>query len=108
MHRANATRQGPNSPGSNRIFRQGYEFVETLSEGQLRLGLNFVSFQRDLANFTGILRSPGWMEAVNFGGRAQAGEPRPIDFVSIIAGGYYAVPPQASASEPFPGAGIFG
>ena len=105
IYRTNPTREGPAAAGTNRIFRQGYEFVETLAEGQLRLGLNFVSFQRDLAHVKTILTRPGWMESVNFGGRYERGARAPVDFVSVIAGGYYAVPPD---DRPFPGSQIFG
>lgn len=104
IHRVNPTRMGPDEDGSNRIFRQGYEFLESLADGHLRVGLNFVSFQRNLARFTSILTRPGWLQTVNFGGRARRGAPAPIQLASIIAGGYYAVPPQG---PPFPGADIF-
>jgi deferrochelatase/peroxidase EfeB len=110
MHRVNLNRQSP--PGdeqNNRIFRQGYEFVESLGGGGLRVGLNFVSFQRSLGNLTRILHLPGWLGDANFGGVADASAPAPgglapLKLVSVIAGGYYAVPPSA---EPFPGADIF-
>jgi deferrochelatase/peroxidase EfeB len=103
VHRANLTRLPPGE-GSHRIFRQGYEFVEVLEDGRLRVGLNFVSFQCRLDRFTGILTTPGWLAAVNFGGRARRGERAPIQLASVVAGGYYAVPPKG---EPFPGAEIF-
>jgi Dyp-type peroxidase family len=110
MHRANLNRQDPPEQGANnRIFRQGYEFVESLGEGRLRIGLNFVSFQRSLGHLTRILHLPGWMGDTNFGGVPDASAPipdgvAPLRLVSVIAGGYYAVPPT---TEPFPGAEIF-
>jgi Dyp-type peroxidase family len=112
MHRANINRDGPaGEDENNRIFRQGYEFLEAFANGQPRLGLNFVSFQRRLSRLTNLLDTAGWLGDVNFGGSAhpQRGQPRPISFLSMIAGGFYAVPPQADPSqgEEFPGAGIF-
>jgi len=107
IHRANPNRGEPGRRDSNRILRQGYEFVEMLESGRLRLGLNFVSFQSDLSSLTNILVTPGWLGNANFGGPADArpGAPAPVrDLVRVIAGGYYAVPPDAM---PFPGANAF-
>ena len=107
IHRANPNRGEPGRRDSNRILRQGYEFVEMLESGRLRLGLNFVSFQSDLSSLTNILVTPGWLGNANFGGPADArpGAPQPVrDLVRVIAGGYYAVPPDAM---PFPGANAF-
>lgn len=100
MHRANLNRpRGAIADSDNRIFRQGYEFLEPLSGGRLRIGLNFVSFQRRLSCLTNILSTLGWLGNANFGGKVS-----PQDLVTLIGGGYYAVPPQGS---PFPGAVIF-
>jgi hypothetical protein len=88
------------------MFRQGYEFLEDLV-GRPRLGLNFVSFQRHLDRLTDILTRPGWLRSANFGGRAQRGGPALLQLASVIAGGYYAVPPRARTGEAFPGAEIF-
>jgi deferrochelatase/peroxidase EfeB len=110
MHRANLNRQSPpDQEQNNRIFRQGYEFVESLGEGGLSIGLNFVSFQRSLGALTRILHLPGWMGDANFGGAPNASTPiegglAPLQLVSVIAGGFYAVPPRGL---PFPGADIF-
>jgi Dyp-type peroxidase family len=107
IHRANPNSSEPGRREYNRIFRQGYEFVETLGDGRLRLGVNFVSFQGDLSSLTNILMTPGWLGDVNFGGPAHArpGALEPVQgLVRVIAGGYYAVPPDAT---PFPGADAF-
>jgi deferrochelatase/peroxidase EfeB len=107
IHRANPNRGQPGRRDNNRIFRQGYEFVEMLGTGRLRLGLNFVSFQSDLSSLTNILMTPGWLGNANLGGPADArpGAPEPVrNLVRVIAGGYYAVPPDA---VPFPGADAF-
>ena len=95
--RANPNRTGV-ADGDNRIFRQGYEFVESLTEGKLRFGVNFVSFQRDLQRLMNILNQPTWLGGANFGGDGD------VKFVSLIDGGFYAVPPR---DTPFPGARLF-
>lgn len=106
IHRSNRNRGRPDTDAQNRVFRQGYEFLEPTMEGALTLGLNFVSFQRDLERLTNILRLRDWQGDVNFGGPAnpKPQEPLPIELLSSIAGGFYAVPPKG---VPFPGAGIF-
>lgn len=107
IHRANVNRNLPaGDRRSHRIFRQGYEFLEPGAGGQLRFGLNFVSFQRSLGHLKYILTNNIWLGGVNFGGRNNPapGEPRPLAFLSVIAGGFYAVPPTG---DPFPGADIF-
>lgn len=99
VHRANQSRASPHAPAAHRIFRQGYDFLETIDAGGPRLGLNFVSFQRDLASLQHLLHLPGWLGDVNFGGPAPD-----LRFVTLAAGGVYAVPPRA---EPYPGAALF-
>jgi Dyp-type peroxidase family len=103
MNRANVNRhRGFVDPADrdNRIFRQGYEFLEGLSDGRIRIGVNFVSFQRSLMCLTAILGAPGWLGDANFGGE----KPQPSPLMSLIGGGLYAVPPT---KEPFPGAALF-
>ena len=106
IHRSNLNRGRPDTDGNNRVFRQGYEFLEPLPGGELRLGLNFLSFQRDLKRLKSTLGLKGWLGDANFGGPREPGpeEPAPIELMSVIAGGYYAIPPK---NEPFPGAEIF-
>ncbi|MDQ3982991.1 MAG: Dyp-type peroxidase [Actinomycetota bacterium] len=105
-HRANQSRAAP-GPGSQRIFRQGYEFLASIDEDGPRLGLNFVSFQKDLERLKSVLGLEGWLGDVNFGGptRPEPGDPPQVPLITLLAGGYYAVPPRA---KPFPGAGLFG
>jgi deferrochelatase/peroxidase EfeB len=106
IHRANLNRSEPRQPASNRLYRQGYEFLDPLPDGDIRPGLNFVSFQRDLGFVQDILRRGSWLGDVNFGGpvNPQPGEPAPVVLMSLVAGGFYAVPPR---DEPFPGAALF-
>lgn len=103
VHRANQNRSEPSSSAAHRIFRQGYEYLEDIGPKGPRLGLNFVSFQRDLEHLRQILTIGSWLGGVNFGGAAAEsgiGGPDPIQLISLRAGGFYAVPPRA---EPFPG-----
>jgi hypothetical protein len=79
------------------MFRQGYEFLQEIDGEGPRLGLNFVSFQRDLRVFQHVMNLPGWLGDSTFGGDAPG-------FLTLEAAGYYAVPPVAS---PFPGATLF-
>ncbi len=106
VHRGNQNRAEPSSSAAHRIFRQGYEYLDGIGPKGPRLGLNFISFQRDLEHLRQILGLGGWLGGVNFGGRADhgPGEPEPIELISLAAAGFYAVPPQAS---PFPGAELF-
>jgi len=106
LQRANRNRASPYAPAGQRIFRQGYEFLEHIDETGVRLGLNFVSFQADLATLRRVLHFPGWLGDVNFGGPVKPGpgDPPALGLISLLAGGLYAVPPQGL---PFPGAQIF-
>ncbi len=106
IHRANQNRASPGSRGGLRMFRQGYDFLDGFRDGRPVLGLNFVSFQRDLRSFQHVLHLPGWLGDVNFGGPAPAptGDPPAPTLIELLAGGFYAVPPRA---EPFPGSKLF-
>jgi Dyp-type peroxidase family len=68
IHRANQNRASPSAPGAFRIFRQGYDYLDEVEGDRPRLGLNFVSFQRDLAAVDHMLHLPGWLGDANFGG----------------------------------------
>ena len=107
VHRANQNRGSSDAPAALRIFRQGYDFIDSLGPDGPALGLNFVSFQSDLQTLQHIMHLPGWLADVNFGGRAEPepGDPPSPRLISLLAGGLYAVPPRA---RPFPGAGLFG
>lgn len=98
VHRANQLRGSPLAAAALRIFRQGYEFLETI-EGTPRLGLNFVSFQRDLSVINQLLHLRGWLGDANFGGRSAhtEGEPPAVQLLRVACGGFYAVPPTTSS-----------
>jgi deferrochelatase/peroxidase EfeB len=106
IHRANPNRADPvENSSSNRIYRQGYEFLEPRPGGGLSLGLNFVSFQSDASRINELLRAEGWLGDVNFGGMpGPAGNPPNIQLLSLMTGLYFAVPPR---SNPFPGHQLF-
>lgn len=93
----------PRDPSSNRIFRQGFEFIEqaTNRTSPVRLGLNFVSFQNDPHRLFSLLTSPHWLGGSSFGGdHLQKGI---SNLFSVNAAGVFFVPPPA---EPFPGVNI--
>lgn len=108
IHRANFNRGDDDQPSNNRIFRQGYEFLDAVPSGGISLGLNFVSFRRDVSAIRNILSIGDWMGGVNFGGVTNSdstiGEPPPVPLMSLLAGGFFAIPPT---EEPFPGASLF-
>jgi len=105
--RGNQARAAGGTPAGERIFRQGYEYIEGIDVGGPRLGLNFVSFQNDIRRLHQILSLNGWLGDVNFGGPSKPadGDPRSPMLLTLCAGGFYAVPPR---SDPFPGAALFG
>jgi Dyp-type peroxidase family len=98
IHRSNFNRGDPRDDSNNRMFRQGYEFLDWSGHGVPRVGLNFVGFTRSPALVRNVLSTDGWMGNANFGGPLAA-----PTLLTLIAGGVYAVPPHA---EPFPGASI--
>lgn len=107
IHRANQNRTEPTTHAGHRVFRQGYEYLAGFAADGPDLGLNFISFQRDLEHLWQILGLPGWLGGVNFAGRRNRGprEPEPIDLLGLEAAGLYVVPPR---DRPFPGAKLLG
>jgi Dyp-type peroxidase family len=99
--RANQSRASPVAPGAFRIYRQGYDFLESLTAEGVELGLNFVSFQRDLRVLQQQLHLPEWLGDANFGGANEGAGVPPL--ISVAAGGLYAVPPRA---KPYAGADL--
>lgn len=108
IHRANLLRVEPipDNDSANRIYRQGFEFLDDSGNGQISLGLNFIGFVRSLRVINDILAAPGWMGDVNFGSTSQQeeGDPPSVRLMSISIGSYYAVPPD---KKPFPGAELW-
>lgn len=105
IHRSNLRRlNDPGQDAGNRIFRQGYEFLELNTDKRIETGLNFVGFTRRMKAVTDILSLPAWLGGANFGGIEGNAAVPSIPLMSILAGGFYAVPPRG---EPFPGARLF-
>ncbi|SFU78026.1 Dyp-type peroxidase [Pseudoduganella namucuonensis] len=93
-------------PQSLRIYRQGYEFMESATgDPPFELGLNFVSFQDTPARVFRLLTRAGWLGNTNFGG-AVAGGADAVELLKVSAAGVYLVPPLDDA-DAFPGASIF-
>lgn len=103
IHRANQTRASGWAPGALRIFRQGFDYLEHFTAEGPELGLNFISFQRDLGVLHDLLHLPGWLGDSNFGGTSDS-DPTDRPLLTLAAGGLYAVPPT---ERPFPTAGLF-
>jgi deferrochelatase/peroxidase EfeB len=111
VHRANHHLGNISQPASARVYRQGYEFLETCPEPPgFRVGLNFVSFQDTPRRLTKImLTQKSWLGNTNFGGEEDAHQPLPgmAKFLQVRAAGMFVVPPVVPG-ETFPGAAIFG
>lgn len=93
VQRANHHVPNPKDPSSGRIFRQGYEFLETLeAPPYYRVGLNFVSFQDTPQRLHRVLTTDGWLGGVNFGGQNDQSHTSP-QVLSVRAAGIFVVPP---------------
>lgn len=105
IHRTNQNKGSGTTRAAHRIFRQGYEYLESLGPDGPRLGLNFISFQNDLEHVQQILGLKGWLGDANFGGAASSERPEPlsITLATLRAGGFYVVPPRET---PFAGASL--
>lgn len=108
IHRANLLRIDPiqDNDAANRVYRQGFEFFDPVTDGATNIGLNFVGFVRSLRVINDILSSPGWMGDVNFGGPKPFidGDPPDVQLMSIEYGQYFCAPPD---HPPFPGSQLF-
>lgn len=95
IYRSNLNRLGPSQDANNRIYRQGYEFVENQGDGGISQGLNFIAFHRRMRAVTDILTQRFWMGDVNFGGIPENDPslPQPIKLMHLLHGAFYAVPP---------------
>lgn len=98
IHRTNLNRGDPRDDANNRVFRQGYEFLDWGADGTPRVGLQFIGYARSPAMVRNVLSTDGWMGDANFGGPADA-----PSILSLLAGGVYAVP---AAAKPYPGADL--
>ncbi len=92
-------------PVSRRIYRQGYEFIEPVSNNPkktFRVGLNFVSFQNDPSRLLFMLTDSNWLGNANFGGDVK--DLAANQLLTVLAGGIFFVPPQENI---FPGCSLF-
>jgi Dyp-type peroxidase family len=91
---------------SFRIFRQGFEFLESYEKHPgFRVGLNFVSFQNKPQNVMKILTLPQWLGRsvnTNVYGKVNGLE----SFISARAAGIFLIPPFIK-NESFPGSVMF-
>ena len=87
----------------DRIFRQGYEFIEAINDPPyFRVGLNFVSFQNGTDKLYRIIKHG--FDRVNFGGNLLKLIPGTDRLLSVRAAGVYLIPPfYAGRGEEFPG-----
>ena len=92
---AHVGKAGPRGPrDDNAIFRRGLPFMETGSDGQLRLGLNFCSFQASLEQFDVIFND--WMMNPHFpaeGNAVDALMDPARQFTQVEKVGFFFVPP---------------
>jgi deferrochelatase/peroxidase EfeB len=89
----------------DRIFRQGYEFLEAMDDyPYFRVGLNFVSFQSGTDKIFRIIKHG--FDRVNFGGDSVKVIPGADRLLSVQAAGIFLVPPFKRGEE-FPGDIVF-
>jgi deferrochelatase/peroxidase EfeB len=106
VQRANHHLGPPSAASSVRVFRQGYEFLESVAAAPgFRAGLNFVAFQDTPQRLFRMLTADGWLGTVNFGGDPTSQPPGADRLLTVRAGATFLVPP-VSEGEPFPGAWI--
>lgn len=81
------------------IFRRGLPFMETTPDGQLRVGLNFCSFQASLDQFDVIFND--WITNPRFPTEQSGGQDALLDpsrqLTVIEKGGHFFVPPHDNA-----------
>jgi deferrochelatase/peroxidase EfeB len=89
----------------DRIFRQGYEFLEAINVyPYFRVGLNFVSFQGGTDKLLRVIKYG--FDRVNFAGNPMKPIPGIDKLISVLAAGIFLVPPFNRGDE-FPGDIIF-
>ncbi|MEL6971602.1 MAG: peroxidase [Bacteroidota bacterium] len=107
VQRANRHVEPVSDRNSLRIFRQGYEFLESVNiYPGFRAGLNFLSFQDTPERLRRMLTQTQWLGNTNFGGDPNNPIPGMDRFMTVRAAGTFLVPPT-NEGEMFPGASIF-
>jgi Dyp-type peroxidase family len=95
---AHVAKVGPRGPhDDNQIFRRGLPFMEATADGQLRVGLNFCSFQGSLEQFDVVFND--WMVNPHFpsDGPVDALIDPASRITEIEKVGFYFVPPYDAA-----------
>lgn len=96
---AHVRKAGPRGEhDATQIFRRGLPFIETTPDGQLRVGLNFCSFQASLAQFDVVFND--WLMSRQFPPQPDGSEPG-VDalldptrqLTAIEKAGFFFVPP---------------
>lgn len=98
------------SRSSLRVYRQGYEFLESVPSGPSRItvGLNFISFQDHPERIIRVLTQDGWLGETNFGGEINQDNPDVGlgHLLSVRAAGSFLIPP-ITESDKIPGHMLF-
>lgn len=97
------------SRSSLRVYRQGYEFLETPSSpSRIEVGLNFISFQDHPERIFRVLTQDGWLGGTNFGGEINDQNPDVglRNLLTVRAAGNFLIPPVEENGE-IPGKTIF-
>ncbi|MEN1705268.1 MAG: peroxidase [Planctomycetota bacterium] len=97
------------SRSSLRVYRQGYEFFETGNDAaDIRIGLNFISFQDTPERLIRILTQDQWLGGTNFGGETDEMNPIPElrTLLTVRAGANFLVPPK-DPHDKLPGRVLF-
>lgn len=97
---AHVRKANPRTPADadRRIFRRGYPLIDA-NVGSLRRGLVFICFARSISTqFEFITRA--WTTNPNFPTPGSGTDPL-RDYEQVLCGGYFFVPPIASAAKPW-------
>lgn len=98
IRRANP-RALPTDP-ERRIFRRGYPIMLGTPTGTLERGLLFIAFGRSLSTQAEFIMR-AWLKNTNFPEPNSGVDPLLAMESSVLAGGYYFVPPVADPSQPW-------
>jgi deferrochelatase/peroxidase EfeB len=98
MRRANPRAQSTDA--LRRVFRRGYPLIAADPGHSLQRGLLFVCFGRSLSTqFEFIMRA--WLRNTDFPTPGAGADPLLAFETSVLAGGYYFVPPITTTGEPW-------
>jgi deferrochelatase/peroxidase EfeB len=98
IRRANPRAQP--SDALRRIFRRGYPLMLGSAQGTLQRGLLFIAFGRSLSSQAEFIVQ-GWLKNPNFPQPNAGVDPLLSQETSVVAGGFYFVPPVADPDQPW-------